>query len=329
MRKSNTTLEAYLNHCRCEKRLDEKTLRAYRCDLGQFMEWLEHHQVAAFLVDKSDLASYLGHLNARYAPSSVKRKIASLRAFYAYCETEAFVPVSPFHGFKISIREPKRLPRTIPLADLSGIFHELYSAEPEASGGRAENGVLHSAAESYGAFCRARDRAIIEVLLATGLRVSELCGLNDEDFDPYAKTLLIFGKGAKERIIQVENESTLAAIALYLANRDAWRCGKFSDSYSSSKPLFVNRFNQRLTEQSVRALISKHAKRAAVSTHITPHMFRHTFATLLLEEDVDIRYIQRLLGHSSIKTTEIYTHVTNAKLRKILQEHNPRNVIEI
>lgn len=327
MSDTNPTLDAYLFHCRCEKRLDAKTLKAYRCDLEQFETWLASRQGAVISVGKSDLAAYLGYLNAHFAPSSAKRKIASLRAFYTYCEAEELVSASPFHKFKVSIREPKRLPRTIPLADLNGIFHELYSSELDVSGGAPEKDAPDTTNLTYRPFCLARDRAIIEVLLATGLRVSELCGLDDQDFDQTAKTLLIFGKGAKERVIQVENESTLEALANYLISRDAWRSEKPREAPGSSSPLFVNRFNQRLAEQSVRALISKHANRADASTHITPHMFRHTFATLLLEEDVDIRYIQRLLGHSSIKTTEIYTHVTSVKLREILKEHNPRNAI--
>lgn len=327
MSDTNAALEAYLCHCRCEKRLDAKTVKAYRCDLEQFEKWLESWRGTVTSVGKGDLSSYLGHLNARFAPSSAKRKIASLRAFYSYCEAEGWVPANPFRGFKVCIREPKRLPRTIPLADLNGIFREINSSESSAFPGTLEGSVPDPSKGGYRSFCLARDRAIVEVLLATGLRVSELCGLDDQDFDQTAKTFLIFGKGAKERIIQVENESTLDALEDYLARRNAWQSSKPGAASSTSSPLFVNRFNQRLAEQSVRALISKHASRAAVSTHITPHMFRHTFATLLLEEDVDIRYIQRLLGHSSIKTTEIYTHVTNAKLREILREHNPRNAI--
>lgn len=298
-------LETYLNHCRCEKRLDAKTVKAYRCDLEQFLAWTTGRPCMWSEVAKGDMAAYIAHLNGRFAPASVKRKIASLRAFYAYCETEELVPVTPFHGLKVSIREPKRLPRTIPLADLNRMFDQAEGASGESS---------------YEQFRHARDRAIIEVLIATGVRVSELCGLDDADFDGVSKTLLIFGKGSKERIIQVENESTLSAIESYRAQRNVWRVER-------DPALFVNRFGFRMTEQSVRNMVASLAERAEASTHITPHMFRHTFATLLLEEDVDIRYIQRLLGHSSIKTTEIYTHVTSTKLRAILKDHNPRSAI--
>lgn len=308
-------LQIYLNHCQREKRLDEKTLKAYRCDLEQFFVWVESCSLTWGSIIKSDIAAYVANLNEQFSPSSAKRKVASVRAFYSYCEAEELIQTTPFCGLRIAIREPKRLPRTIPLADLDRMF---TSTEPVRAN--------HSTS-LYRTFCTTRNRAIIEVLIATGIRVSELCGLDDADFDPRSKSLLIFGKGAKERIVQVESEATLGALVCYLASRMAWRESRTQSESTEDMPLFVNRFDRRITEQSVRAMVSSLAERTNASTHVTPHMFRHTFATLLLEEDVDIRYIQRLLGHSSIKTTEIYTHVTNAKLRTILQNHNPRNAI--
>lgn len=308
-------LQTYLNHCQREKRLDEKTLKAYRCDLEQFFAWSESCSLTWGAIVKSDIAAYVAHLNEQFSPSSAKRKVASVRAFYSYCETEELIQATPFRGLRIAIREPKRLPRTIPLADLDKMF---TGSEPVKTN--------HSTS-LYRTFCATRNRAIIEVLIATGIRVSELCGLDDVDFDLRSKSLLIFGKGAKERIVQVESETTLDALACYLASRMAWREAQTQSVPPDEAPLFVNRFDRRITEQSVRAMVSSLAERTQASTHVTPHMFRHTFATLLLEEDVDIRYIQRLLGHSSIKTTEIYTHVTNTKLRTILQNHNPRNAI--
>lgn len=336
-------LETYLDHCRCEKRLDKKTVKAYRCDVGQFLTWLVICEKGDWHnVEKSDLSAFISHLNAHFAPSSAKRKIASMRAFYAYCEDEELVPVTPFRGLKISIREPKRLPRTIPLADLNSMFRAAYADDggvateesrranrlSKSKFGELTQSNTSNAAVSYQAFRRARLRAVIEVLIATGIRVSELCSLDDSDFDSLAKTLLVFGKGSKERVIQIEDDCTLVAIASYQECRNAWRTYLAGEPAIAPKdsPLFVSRFNRRLTEQSARSMIASLAKSAAAA-HVTPHMFRHTFATLLLEEDVDIRYIQRLLGHSSIKTTEIYTHVTNTKLRTILKDHNPRKAI--
>ena len=133
------------------------------------------------------------------------------------------------------------------------------------------------------------------------MRISELCSLKPSDIDLESNNILIYGKGAKERVIQIGNQEVIAALKLYKEafGNDIDSCGYF----------FVNRLQHKLSDQSVRFMINHYAELAGISQHITPHMFRHSFATLLLEQDVDIRYIQRMLGHSSISTTEIYTHV--------------------
>ena len=166
-----------------------------------------------------------------------------------------------------------------------------------------------------------REIAVMEMLFATGARVSEICSLTPNAVDLPNHTIKIFGKGSKERIIQIENADVLKILAKYYAafEKDIQDCGWF----------FVNKLHKRLSEQSVRELVNKYAELAESSIHITPHMFRHSFATLLLEEDVDIRYIQKLLGHSSITTTQVYTHVSLAKQKEILSVKHPRNKINL
>ena len=151
------------------------------------------------------------------------------------------------------------------------------------------------------------------------MRISELCSLKPSDIDLESSNILIYGKGSKERILQIGNPEVLAALSLYREtfSTDIAVCGYF----------FVNRLRQKLSDQSVRFMINRYAKLAGLSQHITPHMFRHSFATLLLEQDVDIRYIQKMLGHSSISTTEIYTHVSNTKQKDILVHKHPRNLM--
>lgn len=153
------------------------------------------------------------------------------------------------------------------------------------------------------------------------MRISELCSLKPSDIDLENKTVLIYGKGARERILQLGNPEVLSALTAY---QDSFRediacCGYF----------FVNKLKHKLSDQSVRFMINRYAKLAGIEQHITPHMFRHSFATLLLEQDVDIRYIQKMLGHSSISTTEIYTHVSNTKQKDILMNKHPRNLMEV
>ena len=179
-----------------------------------------------------------------------------------------------------------------------------------------------SLAESeYQLRCCVRDIAMIELLFATGMRISELCSLKPESIDLESGNILIYGKGAKERVIQIGNPEVISALLLYQEyfKEDIVSCGYF----------FVNKRKNKLSDQSVRFMIKRYAEIAGITQHITPHMFRHSFATLLLEQDVDIRYIQQMLGHSSISTTEIYTHVSNKKQKDILVNKHPRNLIKV
>jgi integrase/recombinase XerD len=166
-----------------------------------------------------------------------------------------------------------------------------------------------------------RDIAILELLFATGARVSEVCSLKVESININDGYIKIYGKGSRERVIQIEKKDVIKALLDYEK--------AFLGSITATGFFFINRLNNRMSEQSVRLMVRKYAKMANCKKDVTPHMFRHSFATLLLEEDVDIRYIQKLLGHSSITTTQIYTHVSTAKQKEILAMKHPRNKIVI
>ena len=166
-----------------------------------------------------------------------------------------------------------------------------------------------------------RDAAIIELLFATGIRITELCSLKPFDINLYEKTILIYGKGSKERKIQIGNDDVVTILQEYTEN--------FADEIQACNYFFVNQSGRPLSDQAVRRMINKYASLAAIELHITPHMFRHTFATCLLEADVNIRYIQEMLGHSSINITEIYTHVAMSKQRDILTSKHPRKDFHI
>lgn len=301
----NDLITDYLEYCQYRKRLDNKTLKAYRIDLTQYSAYaleLPH----CFAKDTVD--SYITGLHKRYKPKTVKRKIASLKAFFHYLEYKELLEDNPFLKLDIKFREAKLLPKTIPLHSIQHFLSTMYLQKGTAK-------------SEYELRCCIRDIAIIELLFATGMRISELCSLKPKDIDLQSSNILIYGKGAKERILQIGNPEVLSALISYrnTFEKDIAACGYF----------FVNRLKQRLSDQSVRFMIDHYAKLAGIEQHITPHMFRHSFATLLLEQDVDIRYIQRMLGHSSISTTEIYTHVSNAKQKDILVHKHPRNLMEI
>ena len=298
-------ISEYLNYCEYRKQLNFKTIKAYKIDLNQYN---------SFCLDISDpfskkaVDSYITELFKHYKPKSVKRKIASLKAFFHYLEYTEFLAQNPFDKLDVYFREAKLLPKTISFHSIQKFLSVLYAQKMQT-------------VSAYQFKCCLRDIAVIELLFATGMRISELCSLKPSDIDLENNTVLIYGKGAKERILQLGNCEVISALATYQSTfkADISACGYF----------FVNKRKQKLSDQSVRFMINRYAALAGIEQHITPHMFRHSFATLLLEQDVDIRYIQKMLGHSSISTTEIYTHVSSAKQKDILVNKHPRNFMVV
>ena len=301
----NNYITEYVEYCEYRKRLDSKTLKAYKIDLKQYED---------FCADISDCFSrsavddFITNLHKQYKPKTAKRKIASLKSFFHHMEYRELLNENPFAKLDIRFREAKLLPKTIPFHSIQVFLSTLYAQKEQA-------------VSEYQHRCCIRDIAVIELLFATGMRISELCSLKPTDIDLESSNILIYGKGAKERIIQLGNQEVIDALALYRETfaKDIKICGYF----------FVNRLKHKLSAQSVRFMINHYAELAGISQHITPHMFRHSFATLLLEQDVDIRYIQRMLGHSSIKTTEIYTSVSMSKQNNILTTKHPRNFMNL
>lgn len=287
----------YLLDCEYQKGLDSKTLKAYRIDLTQFAAFLAHNKLK---IDRDSIMAYIVDLHRTYKPRSIRRKIASIKAFCGYLEYEGVLKENPFAKLRLKLDPPLILPRTIPMPDIEGILSEAYKAKARSSGKTP-----------------LRDIAVLELLFATGIRVSELCALKPGNVRLAEGEIKIYGKGAKERFVQIANPTVLQALLEYQT--------AFASEMEESDSFFINRLGHPLSDQSVRGIVRKYAGLAGVEQHITPHMFRHSFATLLLEEDVDIRYIQRLLGHSSIVTTQIYTHVAGKKQRKILAAKHPRN----
>lgn len=300
-----TSVSDYLNCCRYQKNLNSKTLKAYQIDLKQFSKYMLTTDMQP---SRFNISNFIIHLNKNYAPKSAKRKIASVKAFFTYLEYEELIPENPFSRMRMKFHEPFLLPRTISLESLRKVFMAAY-----------ENERLADSSE-YQKKTAVRDIAVLELLFATGLRVSELCSIKQKELDLEQGVIRIYGKGAKERLIQITNRVVLTALGNYR------NC--FSSQMQDNEFFFLNRFGLRLSEQSVRFMIKRFASMADLPEHITPHMFRHTFATMLLEEDVDIRYIQQILGHSSIITTQIYTHVAANKQKEILTMKHPRNRID-
>lgn len=299
-------VQAYLEFCQEQKRLDEKTLKAYRIDLRQCGEYFSENGITDISVEL--LEDYIAKLHQAYKPKTVKRKIASMKALFHYLEYKEILDKNPFNKMFLKFREPTRLPKVIPLSVVETLLSTAYKNYDSARTMYQKRNVL-------------RDVAVLELLFATGMRISELCSLKPDNVNLSDRTVLIYGKGAKERRVQIGNADVLKVLEEYFQS--------FHDEIQKCGHFFSNQNGTALSDQAVRRMINRYTSLASVEMHITPHMFRHTFATSLLEADVDIRYIQEMLGHSSINVTQIYTHVSLSKQRDILTTKHPRNGFEV
>ena len=237
----------------------------------------------------------------------MKKKIASVKAFYSYLEEEEVLKQNPFRKIKVKFKETIVLPRIIPREEIEQLLNYMYAYLNDLSGIGYKHGL--------------RDAAVVELFFATGARVYEISNIRSESINLNSGLIRIMGKGGKERYIQISNEAVLVILRKYYAEneKDIKKSGYF----------FVNNRGNRYTEQSIRFMLKKYTKKAGIETKITPHMFRHSFATYLIEEGVDVSCVQQILGHSSIKTTQIYIHVAAKKQADILRELHPRNNMKI
>ena len=294
-------MEQYLEFCKYRKELNRNTLKAYRIDLEQYLSFIKKD----FLL-KARIEEYITELHKKYKQKTVKRKIASIKAFYRYLEEEERLEGSnPFTKIRVKFKEIESLPRIIPRNDIERLLNYMYDVMKQSG----------QEATIY------RDLSVIEMFFATGARVYEISNLKIQDIDLDNGIIKLFGKGSKERYVQIGSPEVLELVKEY------YRLNQ--QKIDKSGFFFVNRHGKRFSEQSIRRMIRKYSYQAGISIHITPHMFRHSVATYLLEEGVDIMYIQKILGHSSIKTTQIYLHVASKKQMEILKERHPRNQMRI
>lgn len=301
-------IEDFLIQCKVGKNLSPKTLKAYSIDLKQFSMFLQESCIIEIEeVDKNQLKAYAVVISS-FAPRTIKRKIATLKAFFSYHEFEENILTNPFRKVRLSVKLAKSLPKVMTLKQIEAILSVAY-----------QDMLSQKKVSIYTRKKLVRDVAVLELLFATGIRVAELCSLTLGNVDSNFEVIKVVGKGSKERTIPITNSAVQSALKSY------YKC--FKEEMQAS--FFVNRLQHRLSEQSVRYMVAHYAKKAKISQRITPHVFRHTFATLLLEKDVDIRYIQHILGHSSISVTQIYTHVNDKKKHEILSVKHPRNEVVV
>lgn len=291
----------YLDYCEYRKELDKKTIKAYRIDLKQYFNFVSCDEP-----DKEKIEEYITDLHKNYKQKTVKRKIASIKAFYNYLMEEEIILINPFDRIKVKFKEDKVLPRIIPRREIEILLNHMYKYLEDNIGNNRY--IL-------------RDIAVMEVFFATGARVYEVSNIRTECIDLDSGLVRIMGKGGKERYIQIGEPDILKLLRkYYIENETAIKnCGYF----------FVNRYGKRFSEQSIRLMLRKYTQLAGIKRNITPHMFRHSFATYLIEEGVDVSCVQQILGHSSIKTTQIYIHIAAKKQAEILRKMHPRNQMKI
>ncbi|MFH1858075.1 MAG: tyrosine recombinase XerC [Candidatus Omnitrophota bacterium] len=285
-------IEKFFRYLQYEKNVSPHTITCYRGDLEAFQQAVG--EVAVEKVTLLDLRRFLADLKAKNLKKiTMARKLSSLRTFFKFLCREGYLKTNP----TLTLRTPKqekRLPRTLGLEEVKQIL------EAPAEG-----------------FLGQRDRAILETLYSSGLRVSELTQLNLSHVDFIGGVVKVMGKGKKERLTPI-GEEALRAIRAYLETREKVKIQR------NAQALFTNKNGTRLTSRSVRRLLDRAIRKTSLAYHVSPHTLRHSFATHLLDRGADLRSVQELLGHQHLSTTQIYTHVTAERLKKIYEKTHPR-----
>jgi len=327
--KNVPVITSFLDYLLQERAFSEYTGRCYGVDLRQYLVWITEEQnltldipcetdawqryaqgekeIAGHVgpetitehlmsADTEYLRSFLAYLaESNYSPATMARKIATLRSFYRWLERSGAIDTNPMTLIRTP-KQKKRLPKAICVEEVE----KLLSAPNDKT------------------LLGARDRAILETLYSTGIRVSELVGINFEDIDETGLALIIRGKGRKERIVPLGTHA-MSAIAHYheILQANNIPCGPVD-------PFFINKHSTRLSTRSVRRKVSKYLEQVGLDPAISPHTLRHSFATHLLDNGADLRSVQELLGHQSLSTTQVYTHLTTKRMRESFDQSHPR-----
>jgi len=289
-------LSRYLTYLTAARNASPYTVRNYRAEIEEFLAFLRTQGITSWAgVDRAVLRRYLAWLHARgYVKASIARKLSELRAFCRYLVREQVLSRNPFDVVS-SPKLPKRLPNFLSLQEVRAL---LAAPDPGVPAGQ-------------------RDRAIVELLYASGVRVSELAALNVGDVDMTRQEIRVWGKGSKERLVLL-GKPAVKALTTYL------REGRPKLVKRASRALFLGRCGTRLSARSIEGLVTKYAKAVGLPKRVTPHVLRHTFATHLLDGGADLRVVQELLGHASLQTTQVYTHVTQTRAREVYLKAHPR-----
>ncbi len=288
--------KSYLNYLEAERNFSPYTVRNYRADLVDFFQFLKTKGIGSLgEVDKHVLRDYLSNLTDRkLVKASIARKMSALRSFFSYLVREGITDTNPAAAIS-SPKLEKRLPSFLTVAETVRLLTTPDLTKPEGL----------------------RDRALMEFLYASGLRVSELVSLNLEQVNLETGEIRVWGKGAKERVVLI-GKPAAAALSTYISGGRSRLTGK-----KATSALFLNRYGERIITRQVEKIVEKYGRIAGIGKRVHPHLLRHTFATHLLDGGADLRVVQELLGHADLSSTQIYTHVTKSKAQKIYLSAHP------
>jgi len=310
-----TACGKFIDHCQSSKNLSSHTLRAYKVDLKDFGSFCGATK-ALNLCDKAIIRSYLGHLQEerQLKSTTVKRRLACLKVMFRWLEDEELIDTDPLYRLNARIVLPKRLPKTLSRNEIGTLLiHCRNMAGWPACKDRKEK---FAGKENLNNFT---SLVAVEILFATGIRVGELVSISINDIDLSTGTIIINGKGNRQRLVFITDSEILEMLEAYQERK--------TGTLIKTKAFLINTRGNRTSTALIRKLITQAAEKAKIQRRTTPHMLRHTAASHLLRAGVDIRYVQQLLGHHSISTTQIYTHVSDSQLKNIISSLHPRRDI--
>lgn len=290
-------LSNFINYLQTTKNLSSKTLAAYKSDLNQFFVFEQD-------IWHPDICSFIAFLSTelKLKDTSIRRKIITLKCFYSYLMDIGAIDSHPFTKLKFRFKQEHRLPKTVAVKDISKILNYFNEVNLDELSDFAKMEYI-------------RDVALMDLLISTGIRIGEAAAIALDDIIISERTVLIHGKGRKQRLIYISSPVTWSRITMLMKIR----------AKSIGNELFINRYGKPISIHGIEYVYKKYLNKAKIATHSTPHYLRHTFATNLLANGADIRSVQEILGHASIATTQIYTEVTTQRKKQVLNKFNYRN----
>ena len=283
------------------KNLQEQTLKAYSSDITNFLNYINKEKI-----EQIDILNYINYLfdEKKLKDRSIKRKIISLKIYFNFLEDNSIIKNNPFTKLKFKFKQEKKLPKTLQKNEVKKLLETVYDE-------------LNSSITPYKKFETIRNISLLEILISTGIRIQEASLITLNDISLQEKTIIIHGKGRKERQLFILNKYVLSSLKNWLTIRKT--------SSPKCNNIFINKYGNPLSIHSIENIFRKYKTLSNINIKATPHYLRHTFATNLLTNGADLRSVQEILGHSSISTTQIYLEISSNRKKQVLQKYNYRN----